>query len=292
MILFFVLLTLSALQASDFLSMFTAQVSPDIHHLCLSILPTTSFHPLQSLLCGAPVQQPELKQLLRSTGLLHLFVVSGAHLIWLEHWLCRLHAPFFLRVLGWTFFSLACGWQPPVVRGWIGLLLMKMEPRWTPSLRADQHVLLTGLITLIFFPLWGNSLSLALSWVAAFSLSLSFPKGWKGELMKCAAVWFFLLPLLAPWSPASPSTIFVNFLLAPVFSLFLLPLGIVCVLLPPVLPLFDFLFSCFVRILALLPISSPEATGRAPTSWGLWGWVILFHTLTHFVSTSKRRRAS
>ncbi|MBX3041562.1 MAG: ComEC/Rec2 family competence protein, partial [Bdellovibrionaceae bacterium] len=195
------MLSLSALHASGFLFTITAELSPHIHNLCLSSLPTTSFHPLHSLLCGASVKDGELKQLLRASGLLHLFVVSGAHLIWLEHLLARLNAPFALRLSGWTLFSLACGWQPPVVRAWVGLLLIKLEPRWTPALRSDQHVLLSGLTTLILFPSWGDSLSLALSWVAAFSLSLPFPRGWRGELLKCFAVWIFLMPFLISWSP-------------------------------------------------------------------------------------------
>lgn len=236
------------------------------------------------------MKDDELKQLLRGAGLLHLFVVSGAHLIWLEHLLARIRIPFFFRVAGWTIFSLACGWQPPVVRAWVGLLLIKLEPKWTPALRADQHVLLTGLVTLLLFPPWGDSLSLALSWIAAFALSLPSLEGWKGEFWKCFLIWILLMPLLVTWSPAGPVTVLVNFLLAPVFSVVLIPLGLACVALPMALPIFDFLFSLFTKVLTLIPDSSSEVSGRVPASWELWVWVILFHVSAHLVLTYRKRR--
>ncbi|MBX2989050.1 MAG: ComEC/Rec2 family competence protein [Bdellovibrionaceae bacterium] len=246
---------------------------------------------MESLLCGARVREPLLQEQLRQNALLHLFVVSGAHLLWLDQWLRRIHLPLWCRGGLWVFFSLACGWQPPIVRALVALGARQWGGRWLHGLRPDQESLVAGVATLVLFPAWISSLSLALSWAAALALTLAWGEGWRREWRQGLFLWLCLLPLLAAWSFHHPLGVLINLFLAPVFSVIFLPLGAVCVLFPWFSPLFDFLFGAFRHVLGLMPSFQPDAAGgAAPRAEFFWLWLIFLHVLIHLVRLRQKRR--
>ena len=286
MVLFFLMPILSALGSSAFLHEYVANLKGPFHKLCLSHLPSPPGHALESLICGERIQDPNLQDILIQSGLLHLFVVSGSHLIWLDMIASTLRAPLFLRGLLWFSFALACGWQPPIVRGALGLSLS----RALPHLRTDHLVLATGLITLCLFPEWGTSLSLALSWTAALAMTWPQDPTWQGSLQRNTLIWAMIAPLMLAWSVPSPLTVFSNLLMAPVFSALLFPIGILSIAIPPFLYVFDSLFAAFIATLKIFPFKTGAAPDLRITPLMIWLWITLLHLAFHALTTEKRRR--
>ena len=230
------------------------------------------------------------KELLREASLLHLFVVSGAHLLWLDTVLKRLKMGQKIRFAIWGFYSMACGLQAPILRAWVSLSLQEASPRWTPRLRGSQRAFLAGLTTLCLFPPWAASLSLAMSWTAALALSVPAPRSWKGDLLRCVSVWLCMLPLFVSWSPTSPLTILVNFLLAPVFSLVLLPLALLGAVFHPSLFVFDAAFAAFLSLLKVLPLQTVTINNpTTPALWFCWLWILFLQIFLHVFSLRQRR---
>jgi competence protein ComEC len=294
MIFLALMLSFSATGLSDHLLKFSTNWSQKTHVLCLELLPTSSAEraALSSVLCGEQVKEASLKDDLRRSSLLHLFVVSGAHLVWLEHLLCFLGAPVWSRALMWVLFSLACGWQPPIVRALLGLMFEKIRLPISPRGRSDQSVLMTGLFTLSLFPSWSDSLSLALSWIAALALSLPLGRGWRGEVRRGFALWILMCPLLATWSSVQPLGVIANLFVAPLFSLTLVPLAVVCVVLPFTAPVFDCGFGLFRGFLQVFPEAIPlqEPLGT-PSPIFFWAWIAILHIAIHVMLVRRRRAA-
>lgn len=284
------LLILSATHSSDFLLKSSAEFSTGAQELCRRLLSPREEHAISHLLCGTRLPASPEKDLLRDASLLHLFVVSGAHLLWIDTVLNRLQTHWVLRFVVWGLYSAACGLQAPIVRAWMGLSLQEASGRWTPRLRGGQRAFLAGLTTLCLFPPWISSLSLAMSWTAALALSVPAPRSWRGDLLRCASVWLCMLPLLISWSPTSPLTILVNFFLAPFFSLVLFPLALIGAVVPPSLFIFDRSFEFFLKLLQILPLGSAVPRHpRTPDLWFCWAWILFLQIAFHILSVRIRR---
>lgn len=247
---------------------------------------------MASLICGRKVTDPELSARLQQTALLHLFVVSGAHLLELERGLERVRVPRFARWSAACVFTLFSGAQPPIARALVGLSLPRGRSRWAPNGRADTDVLRAGCLTLALVPSWIQSLSLALSWACALAISLPLGGGWRGALRKSVAVWLFLLPLLAPWGAASPSSWLLNLTVAPAFAALSLPLALIALAGGPFVVPFDRFMDLFLRIVESL--SDPTRAGAAnppPPAWSWWLWIGLAHLAVHAILVTRRREA-
>lgn len=276
----------------------SAELMEVFPNFCTSLLPEVSAHrsALASLLCGQKVTDPDLYERLRQTALLHLFVVSGAHLIELERLLEWLRIPRLARITGAIGFTALSGAQPPLVRALIGLLLPEriFGPRtaWPSHGRSETEVLKVGLLTLAMVPFWIHSMSLALSWACAFSISLPLGQGWRGALRRTLAVWLVLSPLLAPWGLSTPMSWVLNLIIAPVFSAVSLPLALIALAGGRFVEPFDRFMDLFLWLLHQLSDPSLSAkTGEAPPVGWRWLWIGGLHVFTHFIRVTMRRRA-
>ncbi len=267
---------------------FVSSHAPSFHKKCTNLLPKTSnqFSALNSLVCGEKITDKVLEQRLLQTSLIHLFVISGSHLILIDQLFSKLAFPFFLRFLLLSFYSFIALAEPPVIRALISLGAREFAAsRW--YLKSDLMVLITGLLTLVFFPNWKDSLSLQLSWAAALALCLPSLIPQRHPVKKIfltqIAVFLLVAPLLWGFGSLHPLSLIFNIFLGPVIALFLLPLGVLIMIFPAVTPLFDGTVDLFSQVMHLFsePILLP-ATQPLPKAY-LWIWIGVVHSVFYLL---------
>lgn len=266
-----------------------SSVAAVFHKKCLQTLPQTSKHPeaLAALTCGEKITDKKLQQNLSKTSLIHIFVVSGSHLILFDQLLSILKIPYLLRFLFLSFYSLCIGWQAPAVRALLGLGLRRIQQSTALNFPSDLLVLITGIVTLILFPSWWSSLSLLMSWCAALALcmvpTLRIKKPWaKGLAAQLSILIFMSAPL---WGLGSlhPLSIIYNLFLGPVVAFLLLPLSILSLPCPPSVKGFDLVMTFFQELLPRL--SDPIEVNKTslPSLGFLWLWIFTWHVILHFL---------
>ncbi|MEK2645948.1 ComEC/Rec2 family competence protein [Bdellovibrio sp. BCCA] len=287
-ILLVLALTLSTPLPSSLLTN-TSALASTFQQKCVQILPKNFEHhtSLASLVCGEKITDAELKENLSKTSLIHIFVISGSHLILLDELLSIFKIPVIVRFLFLGSYSLVSGWQAPAVRAFLGLGLREVFRRRHLHLPADLGVLATGFTTLILFPGWWNSLSLQMSWCAALALSTSSALRIKNAFARAVfsqvAIFFFMSAPLWGLGSLHPLSILYNLFLAPVVSYILLPLSFLAAAFSPFLILFEKVMGFFND--ALIVLSEPiEIHKRSLPSVGLlWTWILGWHCVMHFL---------
>jgi predicted membrane metal-binding protein len=254
----------------------SADLSLMFHTTCLRFSPVGPWQPLYSAtVCGSNLKSAEFVFYLKKFGLLHLIVVSGAHLLFLERLmsLVKLRSKLLIYPI-LVLFSLISLFQPPIVRGLLGLALSDINVRfrlfWSPA----QIVFLSGLMSWLLFPSWIESISFLLSWSCSLALCLvSDTKGIKREVIIYCFISLFLLPLQTP----HPISILMNLLVAPAIGFILFPASLVAFVCPPLVMVTDSLWSVLFSSLELM---NPHIDGLSlhhPTPL-LTLWLLLWST--------------
>lgn len=259
-----------------------SSLADSYHQKCTQTISTSLKNKaaLDSLLCGEKITNPNLQKNLTQTSLIHLFVISGSHLLLIDGILSKLSIPFLLRFLVLSFYSLLAAWQPPVVRALLGLVFRESTRQKGCYFTGDLSVLATGLLTLFLFPEWRSSLSLQLSWVASLALCgpslLRLRSVFYKLLLVQLLVFVFLAPLLWGFGSLHPLGLF-NIFLAPVIALILLPLGTLLLVIPQLALLFDFILEGFSQVLLWFsdPIVLPQSHSLPREV--LWLWIAFLH---------------
>lgn len=289
----FLALTLSSLP-SDILLEKASNLSRGLQLKCLSMLPESSARFAQaSLLCGENVTDANFKSALIETSLIHLFVVSGSHLVLLEQMLCLLRLPFLVRIFLWLLYSLVCGWQPPLVRAVVSTLLQMIEKKRGSFWPSDLHTLWSGFLTLLLFPSWLNSRSLLMSWNASLALNSGglLPKmnSVRRILWISVFIYLLMLPLLWGFGNLHPLSILFNLLLTPLVSFWLLPLALLSVFISPLRPLF--ISSCDLFLHLMQKFSDPIeiSLALARPIFELWALILFLHFVFHLIRLHQRQ---
>ena len=200
------------------------------------------------MVCGAALPPGEELTLFLDTGLIHLMVVSGAHLMFLERGLEWL--PSRARWLTLAFYCWLTGFGPPVVkalarrsvsaplgrRGWSGL----------------QIEAASVAVTLSFIPEWLFSRSFLMSWVCALALALP-PLLRRAELDLALKVHLLMYAFCA----GAGVGVFWNALFAPLVGAVLFPLSLAALAVPPLTPLTDLVWEAFLWCLRAGPRAAP-----------------------------------
>lgn len=218
--------------------------------ICASLLPSSEFRELYSaLICASTEMNGAHRQLFIDVGLIHLLVVSGAHLHFLERWLEFLPRHIRLMILG--SYCWLTGFGAPVVRAWARRFLGELARATGFSLLQLEFLTVGAVLTL--HPYWLFSRSFLMCWLCAIALALPkiFP-GWPNLSLSLAC---YLL--LLPFCPSAPSTVLVNVLVTPYIGGILLPLCILAVLFPPLMPLTDMMWRLLLDLLAHFPTAPP-----------------------------------
>lgn len=229
-------------------------------NLCINFVPLGPFHQLDiSLLCGTAVASGAIKQALLDTGLIHLMVVSGSHLAFLEVFLVLL--PLWTQRIILGVYCFLVGFQPPVMRAFIRRLISNPLHRLTGmtslQIEAATVVLIAGA-----YPVWLTSRSFLMSWMCGLALSTPTPSRGPAPFWIAMKCYVFLLPFC--W--AAPITVLWNTLFAPVVGLVLFPCRLITVVLPWMSVITDLLWNLFCYVIT----NGPQGTQYdlfIPTTW-------------------------
>lgn len=217
--------------------------------LCAQWMPSGPYAAFyRALVCGVSLPDGDERRLLLDAGLIHIIVVSGAHLYFLDSWLPRRARTLRYGVL--SFYCWLTGFGPPVVRAFVRRVVEEGVGRHLTSL---QQELVTVVSIFLICPHWLASRSFLMSWLCGLALSLpqigsrfaALQTGWKCYV------------LLFPFCAATPLSILFNTIVTPILGGIVFPLAILAALLPFLQPAIDEIWRCLFLILSSLPFAPP-----------------------------------
>lgn len=272
-----------------------APVAEKAHLFCLNNLPenSSSIAELKALVCAHNFSNLGASELYISSGLIHLFVVSGAHLILIENLLKKSNLSQTLIFIALIIYGFACDLNAPVTRCLIAFTLNSFLSAKNIRWPAHFKLLIIGTLTLSINYNWITSLSLQMSWIAAFLLILGEHFYKESSLLFKQSLFFItLLPTVVFFQIPSPIVILVNILLAPVLEFILFPLGLLVWFFNFLHPLFDFLILIFKSTLQNLELDFQIQTKDSPHNLVFYNWCIILalHSVFHLIHVQKMRR--
>jgi ComEC/Rec2-related protein len=193
------------------------------------------------LVCGKNLEEGKVKASLKQTGLLHLLVVSGSHLIFISEVLI-LFLPASLRFVVLFFFTLMTGVQAPIFRALMQQLVNQFQKKFRLNYSPLQVCLFTAIICLVLEPSWLMSLSFQLSSLASFALCINNYK--KIQTQFCVGI--LLTPVIGSFHPLF---VFSNLLFGTIVGSVLFPLSALAFLSDFAAQLFAHLWIYFTQII-------------------------------------------
>lgn len=240
------------------------------HQICLQQIPqkNSSTEFLNSLVCGAPLFNFELRDLFIASSLIHLVVVSGSHFLIILSLLRLLTKKNWIHFCVILTYWLATYAQAP---GLLALLLWSLRQKKSAELRPHQIVLLAGFASLMIRPQWIHSPSLYLSWLCCLSLSLWEQAKVRSQMLLSHLTLYLAVNIFGGWSQwTHPSCLLLNMTLGTLLSVVLFPLGAFVVLTHLGLSLFAL---CTQGLIWTLQNFAPPETGIRPWIWNEWWWL-------------------
>ena len=252
LVLFLIFFNLVKVDLSD---SFTGVVTY-LNNACLSLVPDSEYGEVyEAIGCGKRISNIGLRQVLATTGLVHIFVVSGTHLSFFGKLLRRLKIPNFLEIILMAMYSMATSFNPPVVRAFLSFLFKKLNKRFCLAWPKDVLVWHVSFLCLIIFNQWFDSFSFLLSWSAA--LGISFSAKSKNLLVKNVCIYLVMFPVLMNISTPHPMVILINTVMLPIFGLVFFPLTLLTLALNFISPVTDFIWKYFLLLLDFLSNEIP-----------------------------------
>lgn len=232
------------------------------HKMCFNFydsVPLPAYH--QALVCGTALPQDSFQSQLLQIGLIHMLVVSGAHLGFLRNFFRWLRVPKIVISALLSIYILLTGAQAPVVRAWL--------QRFSPMPSRLSRICKTRVVCLSIF---GFSISLLLSWIA--TLGICWPgvrSGWRQALL----IYFFMIPALLSLGTQHPLSILWNLIAATVLGWLLLPLSMIAPLHPWVGFVSEWAWNVFLFLTRRMALLTPAWDVQFQISW-FWPWLYLF----------------
>lgn len=249
--------------------------SESLSTLCLQLSPfqNQTENVWQALVCGKSLMRTEFwGNALKSSGLIHIFVVSGSHFLVFTWILNLLHVPSSIQNLVLWTFNATTGFTAPGTRACLALSLQS-----TLNLQNHQRTLCVGFLCLGLQPDWIFSYSFWLSWLAGFMLQFCPQDPFRiSQNFLFFATWSFLGTPLSLWA------LILNITLAPIIGWILFPLALTSLIYPFNI-LFEYLLGFLEWILRLLEMDQK----KVPFNISLRGlsFVVL---ATHFFHQASR----
>lgn len=267
-----------------------------LHNLCLNQIPNSAATgaALSALVCGKNFERLSDTQLYSSTGLIHLFVVSGSHLLLLQKIINHFNSflskkiPVYIILILLFIYAALCLFNPPVTRSFIFLffiLILNKNHQYWPK---HYLLLLAGLFTLVLNYSWITSLSLQMSWLAALSLEI-YSQKFKSLSLFFRQIIFYTLFTISFMSLGFPqiSTIILCVLLTPALEYILFPLAILTVIFHPLEPLFALLLNGLNIVLRSFEFQTSSSHLEISTVY-YFNWMVIF--LCHFLLFFRKPR--
>ena len=254
-----------------------SSLSEQLHFWCIQRVDQS--HPAQAdiylaLLCGKRLPAGDLRDVFTQAGLIHLMVVSGAHLIFLEKmWTQLPHWPFknVFIVLSLILYTLMAGLHPPVFRALVSFFIYRFSKVfhlfWSPYWR----IMLSGALSLMFNPAWITSISLQMSLIGA----LGFASSRYSKLLSCVLCYILLLPVLSQWTSLHPLTAGVNWIFYPLISVTLFPLSVLSFIFPFCYQITSYFWIKLIQFLQLLQPFLEQTPFYVYPIQGYWVWLYI-----------------
>lgn len=260
-----------------------------LNNFCLSLVPDSEYRQVyEAIGCGKRISNIDLREILATTGLIHIFVVSGTHLSFFGKLIRKFKVPNFLEIILMTLYSMATSFNPPVVRAFLSFLFKKFNNRFCLAWPKDILVWHVSFFCLIIFNNWFDSFSFLLSWSAALGISLA--KG-KSSLVKNVCIYLIMFPVLINISTPHPMVILINTMILPIFGLIFFPLTLLTLVLNFISPISDFLWKYFLLLLDFLSNEIPLFKTDANLSYKImFYYLITVHILLIIYRLWKRHR--
>ncbi len=209
------------------LSKVLTSLAEPLHAFCLSRSQSfnhqNSKEVFEAIVCGRALSTgTDSHHAFTALGLIHILVVSGGHYSALETFLKTLLGSKNLFIIFFLFlYSAMTLFQPPGGRAFFSLGLALFNSRFRLFIPQGKLEMFSGLLALCIFPQWISSLSFHLSW--SLSLLICCIPHSKGSWLKL--LWIQILAAVLIGSFGSLSFL-SNLTLAPLFSFFLFPMGL------------------------------------------------------------------
>ena len=243
----------------------------------------------RALICGKRLPEGLIKESFIRNGLIHLMVVSGAHLLFLEKLWKNLNPPLFQTagiIILLTLYALTANLHPPVLRALFSFLLLKINTSYKLFWNSSLITHFSGILCLIYSPSWVFSPSLHLSWLASLAQNSS-----PSRLKKSLLTYMIVLPICNRWQFLHPFTVFINWALAPFIGSVLFPLSLLTILFHPLCPLVDTLWTGVLNLLSLFQMFLPHfhlIKWHIPEN-GIWIYILLVFAIIEMTSVHKKR---
>ena len=283
----------------DLLLPFGERLSMELHLLCLrQINDSKSSYAFfyEALVCGKNLPEGSLKESFIKSSILHLIVVSGSHLLFLEKIIKGLVRHRLLSELLLLLYAGVALFQAPVSRALLHLYLRHLAQSRKWFLSQTQLSLLSGTFCLFLFPHWGQSYSFLLSWCASLALACISDHQWPQKPLEQATFiyGFFLYPLSFISHP-HPLAILFNALISPLVGFLLFPLALAGLVFPFLRKSMDFLLSLFLQSLdslsASLSIVKKDMIFGEASLLPLWIYLLVAHFISHGILILRKKGA-
>lgn len=272
----FILLSLTLLfvyQAN--LKKMTANASLYLNKKCISqASKSQNYQEIAALICGEKIKDPQLKELFIANGLIHIFVVSGAHLSFYKKMFSFIFPKWAAGVLTSSFlflYTLTCTFTAPIFRAFIEQLTSSFNQQFKLNLDKNIIQLATAFICIVVQPDYLKSVSLPMSWVAAMTMSMKDRPG------KTLIVFLSLFPILLTFTEPNPLSVFTSFFISGFVSLFILPFNLIVFMIPKLdilLNLFYDFFYIALDIIQPTPFLKETPTKSGITSTICWAYAL------------------
>ncbi len=262
---------------SGFFSHFS-YLSVDLHQVCLQAAPKSEYRDLYTaLICGKRINHSTYALALQNLGLVHLFVVSGAHLHFIDKMMFPLRVFTKLQWLRLPFlflFVLTAAFPIPAFRAWLFIAINKLNQRFKLHIPKLDRLLLSVLLCLSFFPQQFVSIGLPLSWLACLGLVIG-----RNAFQQSACIYFLTLPLILKIQYLSPWSIIINAFMSPWVGSVLFPASLLPFFFPPLASLSDNLWEVFCETsLFLLPhVQTDPIQQQNLPPLAIWVLCFVFH---------------
>jgi len=245
------------------------QLAQRAQSTCLAQAPPITHAEIwKSMICGNPLSSPSWNQLLTQVGLIHIIVVSGAHLILIKKFLnlFRLNRPIVcICEIIYCFFT---GLQAPVVRAFLSQIDYL-------NLKSSLKIIFVIQLALCVFPSWIKSASFQMSICASLALNMiALNKEKISILFYPVIVQIYLIPFLKNFSLVA---IFSNTFIAPIYEILFLVLGFLNFLIP-VAKIFNSLADSLFVICQTINLMPTNSNHNLEVNQN-WFWIFLCITL-------------
>lgn len=215
------------------------------HNLCVKMAPhTSSFQDLyQALICGHKILNFQIKEQIRSLGLLHLFVVSGTHL----HFISLFIEGLFkknktLTYIILVFYSLSCGLKAPITRALTSQVVKSVSKKFKLGYSPSQSLLFSFLLLAPVYSANHSFISLTLSSLASLIVQTT-AKRFKKDFFRHIVLFLLLSLVFFPLQTLHPISFIFTYFMTPLICYIFIPLSLSSFFSKPLSQLTDSLWN-------------------------------------------------